>query len=558
MKKSLLFYPVGRILLLVGAYCVGLLLPFEMRAATKNVWIEYEVDTHESPQDMTVCIGQEKLFTAETAHPPGSSWSWSGATISGSATNHPTSDALKTFSTAGGPFSVTATYNSETSHAARVTVVEVASLTPNAGTLISGSSPPTYVVCLGTGDVTVTATPNPSLAEGSLPSCWGFIGGNAVGSGLLQRKVTKTTPGITDFTAAAGTSSKTIRVIVFRTAVNSVEFTSDHGLLKNNNSDWTDSGTVYASPEWVPSLSRNNPITHTMNSSLVVNVTVKVEPSGVPFSLVGNGPNSYVTFSSSSTSTGADQSLIITAGASLPNVVGTLSKSIVWTISASGQVSCGNTTSGAHHIYVTYGTPAGSVVTEQRVSFVCSAADGKSSLSGCADAVFLSLSGAFDLGADTWGPSPIWLLHNTSEKSQCPGLADYVNKHFQMLGLGAGVIRYCQANANGTFSAYSVMVSPPTRSCTPGSNGHPNPTTHDDVSTLESLIHRDGNGGPNNFEATCLFNSTHYALGVTYSLFAKDIVMTAFPPPQIRWEFVTVLSPITFQSCSINPWAPAP
>ncbi len=221
MKKSLLFYSAGPILLLVGACCVGLLLPFEMRAATKNVWIEYEVDTHESPQDMTVCIGQEKLFTAETAHPPGSSWSWSGATISGSPTSHPTSDALKTFSTAGGPFSVTATYNSETSHAARVTVVEVASLTPSEGTLISGSSPPTYVVCLGTGDVTVTATPNPSVAEGSLPSCWGFTsspGGVPIGLGLLQRKITKSTPSTTTFTAGAGTSSKSIVVKVIEVA----------------------------------------------------------------------------------------------------------------------------------------------------------------------------------------------------------------------------------------------------------------------------------------------------------------------------------------------------
>lgn len=251
MKKPLLFYPVGPILLLVGAFCAGLLLPSEMQAANKNVWIEYPVDTYDSAKDMTVCIGQAVTFTARTSHPPGFTWSWSGATISGSATNHPTSDASKTFSTAGGPFSVTATYNSETSHAARVTVVEVASLLPSEGTLVGGA----YIVCVGAGDVVVTATPNPSLPEGSLPPCWSFTAtaGVPIGSGLLQRKVSKSTPGITTFTATAGTSSKSVTIKVVEVASVSVT-----GATSIGNDTWVackGGGTVTITATSNPSVS---------------------------------------------------------------------------------------------------------------------------------------------------------------------------------------------------------------------------------------------------------------------------------------------------------------
>jgi hypothetical protein len=62
------------------------------------------------------------------------------------------------------------------------------------------------------GDVTVTATPNPIMAEAHLPACWSLTGGT--GSGKLMRTVTKTTAAKTSIKAKAGTSKKDLDVVV--------------------------------------------------------------------------------------------------------------------------------------------------------------------------------------------------------------------------------------------------------------------------------------------------------------------------------------------------------
>ena len=264
------------------------------------------------------------------------------------------------------------------------------------------------------------------------------------------------------------------------------------------------------------------------------------------------------------TSTGSDQVVTVDANAILVNQVDTLTKSIGWTIkiklSEQGSYNKSVGSSGPHKIYVTYGTPSGSVVTEKRVREVCTYADGKSGIGECADAVFSDLSGSFDLSGPMWGPSPIWLLHDPSEKSQCPGLAKYVNKHFEMLGIGSGVYRYCHAKPDGTYAASTSAIS---QSRTLPFAGHPNPTTHDDYNADESLVHWDGSTPPgaNNYEATCLFNGYHYALGVGKLTTAKDVVKAAFT--SISWEYVALDSPgppptYKWSTCTDVPWVEAP
>lgn len=131
MKNNLRFHN-GRTILLATAFVLAELLdPLTAKAANKNVWIETPVDTSQSPQSMTVCIGETATFTARTSYPVGSTWSWSDATLQGSPSDHPVSTATRTFSQAtqvGFPIAVTATYNNEISYAANVTVVDPASL----------------------------------------------------------------------------------------------------------------------------------------------------------------------------------------------------------------------------------------------------------------------------------------------------------------------------------------------------------------------------------------------------------------------------------------------
>ena len=102
------------------------------------------------------------------------------------------------------------------------TVVGVASLTPSCGGQMlewddKDNDPETklYLINQGDGYVTVTASPCPEVNESSLPGCWSFTGGEAIGSGKLQRRVERI-PGKTVFTATAGTSKKTVTIIVYR------------------------------------------------------------------------------------------------------------------------------------------------------------------------------------------------------------------------------------------------------------------------------------------------------------------------------------------------------
>ncbi len=104
-------------------------------------------------------------------------------------------------------------------------VVGVASLLPNEGTEFddgdNNNDTKTFVVSkAASGEVTVTATPNPNISEANLPvGCageWTLSGGT--GTGKLQRTVSKTTAGTTTLTCTCGTSSKTTKIIVVEVA----------------------------------------------------------------------------------------------------------------------------------------------------------------------------------------------------------------------------------------------------------------------------------------------------------------------------------------------------
>lgn len=277
--------------------------------------------------------------------------------------------------------------------------------------------------------------------------------------------------------------------------------------------------------------------------------------------LLADGPGGL----SGSVSFDVTGSNTVTITAPSLTTMGTLHDAVgIATISFDWSLICGNGTnslgSTAHTIYVTYGTPQPATdLTVKRIDWVCTSAAGKSGLQECADAVFDSLSGSFDLGASKWGPSPIWLLHNPGERSQCPGLAKYVDAHFQILGLGAGAIRFCRAKPDGTYEANASAEGPETewRTIVPGT-GHPSPTTHDDEYPSERLAHIDGDGNANAYEATCLFDGHYYALGVSRDeTTAKGVVWDAFT--SVQWQYRTGASdPYTFHECTEDPWVEAP
>jgi hypothetical protein len=116
--------------------------------------------------------------------------------------------------------------DSDTGDTITVTAVEVESLLPDEGTeLDDGDGDPNtklFVVCIvpptPASSLTVTATPNPSVAEADLPDCWTLTGGT--GTGKLTRTVSKNTAGETVITCTCTDSEKETTIWVVRGQVN--------------------------------------------------------------------------------------------------------------------------------------------------------------------------------------------------------------------------------------------------------------------------------------------------------------------------------------------------
>jgi hypothetical protein len=181
---------------------------------------------------------------------------------------------------------------------------------------------------------------------------------------------------------------------------------------------------------------------------------------------------------------------------------------------------------------------------------------GKADRKSCADAIFDNLTGTYNLDGPVDGPVPIWLLHLPIYSSQCPGLALYVNAHFQMLGIGLGEVRYCYAMPEGGYNESVFEPLSHWRVIQPGIDGHPDPTVHDDGYYKERFAMVDGGNKGNNYEATCYFESNHYALGVGRGFTtAEQVVNTAFV--SVEWQYRTGSEPpYTFHACDEVPWAP--
>jgi hypothetical protein len=189
--------------------------------------------------------------------------------------------------------------------------------------------------------------------------------------------------------------------------VKSITFISDHGtvqqnLLFANSTNWTDTGNHYTQPEWnVPTtIPTNNPISHTKGRELRAYVKIKIVPDGLFFKLHGDGPDGYVDFHGEDDSTGDYQEVYVYASsitptpAPLPNMVCTLEKSINWTVTINSPNYTKNIgTTGPHKIYVTWGTPQGSPVTDYRLNRTCNWADGADTEGHVADGIHNHLGG---------------------------------------------------------------------------------------------------------------------------------------------------------------------
>ena len=333
-------------------------------------------------------------------------------------------------------------------------------------------------------------------------------------------KASVTPPGSYTITATSEGESANAILKVVKVELNSLKFTSDHGILRNNNSTWEDTGTVYSEPEWIKSPVTNNPITHTKNNKVAIELSIKVEPAGIAYSISGNGGVSGLNFSADNlTSTGNSQAIAITSTEKLADKVNIIEKSISWKITIENtELSIGDT--GSHKIYVTYGTPSGSVVTEKRINCVTSACKGLANEAIIVQKLWTDVvgPGSYSLGAPY--PNPEWkILGGTS--GECIAIAKLFEMAIKMIGItpGSGSVVFLYVDPNGSSHENSDSSNFATRDCRIGNNGHTSSigATHADENQYEKLAFVDNSDGGNNWEACYKYRHNSSSSWVWYA-----------------------------------------
>jgi len=279
-----------------------------------------------------------------------------------------------------------------------VTVVEVASLLPDEGTEIDdGDNDPNTKRYLlfkaASGNVTVTATPNPELSEDKLPDCWTLTGGT--GTGKLTRTIDKTTAATTEITCTAGASSKKVTFHVIEAEVASVGFTSDHMITEwgGGNIDDPDGSTAV----WV-SGGTNDPVCYTKNTAPTMFAAFTVTPniaepdiSGISVrakvggTIIGSASGCKFVGTAIEDGTNTDGDVDgISGGSAIPNSDGvkTLTPTFAWEVSSDGTNWFSAESSGAHTMHFTDATPAASPLYDLGLEKACGYVDGAADIPG--------------------------------------------------------------------------------------------------------------------------------------------------------------------------------
>jgi hypothetical protein len=163
----------------------------------------------------------------------------------------------------------------------------------------------------------------------------------------------------------------------------SVEFVSDHKLLKDYNADWEDGGARFPKPEWTPGA--QHPISHTMDKEVEVKVTIEVEPSDAcpeTGTLRGEAPGGLVFEKTGVSFKPGKQTIQIKSDKKLEKKIQELDFSVDW--STPGTSVSISPTKTSNIIFVTMDTPttpaARPGITLKRMRHSVKAAGGAGSL----------------------------------------------------------------------------------------------------------------------------------------------------------------------------------
>lgn len=122
------------------------------------------------------------------------------------------------------------------------------------------------------------------------------------------------------------------------TALKSLKFTSDHGVMKDNTRDWENLGSIFPQPEWAirpDGRVSSHPISHTKDRNVSVELGFDVLPETAASSsikITGSSDVSYLSFDHTGTESGGkDKMAAMTSVGKLPNRVDFIkNRYIIW------------------------------------------------------------------------------------------------------------------------------------------------------------------------------------------------------------------------------------
>jgi hypothetical protein len=291
--------------------------------------------------------------------------------------------------------------------------------------------------------------------------------------------------------------------------------------MRDNNTDYTASGTVFSKPDWTDA-GKNNPISHTMTQNVGVQLEFLVTPSDAPsrsYKIKGTGPTG-LNFDSTINLPGGTQVIPLTSTDQLATKVQKLTGSINWVITSNSQTVMTQST-GSHTVYVTMGTPRNdgtvpNTVTQKRMERAVSAVAGAGSLDPNAIVkTVIQDQGAFDLSKPQ---SNEWVVPDTG--GDCQSIVRFTAAVLNMINVPGNLVQK-NVYAIETAPTVGIEVDPP------GGLNNP-PRFHPNGVWKLALM----GGGCNAFEATAKFTFngvTKYYAGGTTGIFSNpDQVLTVF------------------------------
>lgn len=157
------------------------------------------------------------------------------------------------------------------------------------------------------------------------------------------------------------------------TNIRTITFRCDHGVMKDNTSDWTDSGAPYGEPEWYTVRDKviSHPISQTRDTNVLVELGLDVLPENAPSApvrLSGRSSEPALNFDFAGTLDGGlNRRLTMTSTGKLPDTIRAVRNAqVAWTMEWRGwRHEIGRT---EHGIFVTAAAPYSSAdVTEKRM-----------------------------------------------------------------------------------------------------------------------------------------------------------------------------------------------